>query len=76
MAQLVEIPFRHNDADYVATFDNHSDDLSIHHVTTRCGEPFTRRMYPSATPGKEVSTLIDKAVVSFVDAVLDGKVDA
>ena len=64
------VEFEHKHAKYRAVFEDPGDDLSIHHVTTRCGVPFERRMHPSATPGLEVPVLIQKSVDAWVDQVL------
>lgn len=74
MQQPITVEFDHGHSHYRATFDNLSDDFVIHHVTTRAGKPFERRIAPSPTPGLEVPILIDKAIAAFVDAVLDGAV--
>lgn len=72
MIDPINVEFEHNGSKYKAAVDNQSDALDIHHVTTRCGVPFVRRMWPSATPGRGVDTLIEKAMLAATDAVLDG----
>lgn len=76
MQQPIQIDFQHGRSQYRAVFDNCSDELDIHHVTTRAGRPFERRIWPSRSPIKGAEGILGAACLHFVDAVLDGGVDA